>query len=954
MKDTTYNPNAIEQHWYKIWEQKNYFAPSGKGEPFCIAIPPPNVTGTLHMGHGFQQSLMDAIIRYKRMSGFNTLWQIGTDHAGIATQMVVETQLRSQGTDRHQLGRDAFVQRIWDWKKYSHEIIAQQERRIGISGDWERERFTLDEGLAAAVQYVFIKMYEEGLIYRGQRLVNWDPVLKTAISDLEVINEDCEGSLWYIRYPVVNSTESLIIATTRPETMLGDVAVAVHPDDPRYQHLIGKDVQLPLTKRVIPIIADEYVDKTFGTGCVKITPAHDFNDYGIGQRHKLPLINIFTEEAHINENAPEPYQGLTSIAAREKVLADLKALDLLIKTERHQLKIPKGDRSGAIIEPYLTYQWFVKAKELAGPAIEVVKTGKIKFIPENWSKIYFQWLENIEDWCISRQLWWGHRIPAWYDEKGNVYVGHNEKEIREKHKLENTKLTQDEDVLDTWFSSALWPFSTLGWPQQTEDFKTFYPTSVLATGFDIIFFWVARMVMMGLKFTDKIPFKEIYITGLIRDSKGQKMSKSKGNVLDPVDLIDGITLEALVAKRTSHLMQQHRAKEIEQHTRAEFPNGIPAFGADALRFTFCALATTSRDINFDVGRLEGYRNFCTKIWNAARYVLMQLEGFEDAINRVSTINRQQVFPTTVEPRSISSATVKTRFIASQASQELSLVDRWIQSELNQTIQKVITEFDNYRFDLITQAIYDFTWHEFCDWYLELCKPILISEQSNAALKNGTRTTLLTVLETLLRLMHPFMPFITEEIWQHVAQKMNITGSSIMIQKYPQFDTAKIDENATAEINWLKKVILAIRNIRGEMNLSPTKPLPLLLNKGTTQDKERINQLKQYLIFLARLESIAWIENGAQAPASASAIIDNLEIHIPMANLIDKNAEIARLTKEINKLQQETDRISGKLNNANYVAKAPADVVAKDQQKLTENTELLAKLKEKLLVIEKMI
>lgn len=912
MKTKSYEPQAIEQNWYQKWETNNYFAPSGKGMPYCIALPPPNVTGTLHMGHGFQQSIMDVLIRYHRMCGNNTLWQLGTDHAGIATQMVVENLLRNEGTNRHILGRENFVKRIWDWKKYSGDTICQQERRLGISGDWTREKFTLDPSLTQAVQHVFISLYDEGLIYRGKRLVNWDPVLNTAISDLEVISEDSVGSLWHISYPIDGSSESLIVATTRPETMLGDTAVAVHPEDPRYLHLIGKQIKLPLTDRLIPIIADDYVDREFGTGCVKITPAHDFNDYALGLRHKLPMVNIFTKDAHINENAPRVYQGLDRFIAREKILEDLKAAGLLVKTEKHQLKIPRGERSGAIVEPYLTDQWFVKASVLAKPAIEAVKRGEIKFIPENWSKIYFQWLENIEDWCISRQLWWGHRIPAWSDENGNIYVGQSEETVRAKYKLGNILLKQDEDVLDTWFSSALWPFSTLGWPEQTPEFKAFYPTSVLITGFDIIFFWVARMVMMGLKFTSEVPFKEVYITGLIRDSHGQKMSKSKGNVLDPVDLIDGITLEDLLKKRTSNLMQQHLVKEIEKQTRLDFPNGIPGFGADALRFTFCALATTSRDINFDIARLEGYRNFCTKIWNAARFVLMQLENFDCTNNEV----------------------------------ELSLADRWIQSQLQNTLNIIATEFKSYRFDLVTQAIYEFTWHQFCDWYLELAKPILYSKDFSSAAKQGTCKTLISVLEAILRVIHPFMPFITEEIWQEVAPKLNIKRPSIMLEQYPQFDATKVDNNAIIEIEWFKKVILAIRNIRGEMNISPAKLLPLLLNKGTQTDKKRIEQHAQYLKTLAKLESINWIIEE-KIPLSATALVDELELHIPLANLIDVSAEIARLNKEIGKLKEDIERAEVKLSNVNYTAKAPADVVAKERSKLAESQSALQKLQARL-------
>lgn len=908
MKNKSYEPSSIEQTWYQKWEQNNYFAPTGQGDPYCIIIPPPNVTGTLHMGHGFQQSIMDVLIRYHRMRGDNTLWQIGTDHAGIATQMVVENLLHTEGANRHDLGREDFIKRIWDWKKYSGNAIAGQERRLGISGDWTREKFTLDPSLVKAVQHVFISLYEEGLIYRGKRLVNWDPVLCTAISDLEVISEDCEGSLWYISYPVVDSSDSLIIATTRPETMLGDMAVAVHPEDSRYAHLIGKQIKLPLTDRLIPIIADEYVDKEFGSGCVKITPAHDFNDYAIAQRHNLQLLNIFTNDARINENAPKLYQNLDRFVARDKILEDLKAAGLLIKIEKHQLKIPKGDRSGAIVEPYLTDQWFVKTSELAKPAIEAVRQGKIKFIPENWSKTYFQWLENIEDWCISRQLWWGHRIPVWSDEKNNIYVGQSEDEVRVKYNLGSITLKQDEDVLDTWFSSALWPFSVLGWPEQTQDLKTFYPTSVLVTGFDIIFFWVARMVMMGLKFTGEVPFKEVYITGLIRDSHGQKMSKSKGNVLDPVDLIDGISLDDLIKKRTAGLMQQHLSDKIEKQTRIDFPNGISSFGADALRFTFCALATTGRDINFDIARLEGYRNFCTKIWNASKFVLIQLEDFD----------------------------------YSNSDTEFSLADNWIQSELQNTLYIIETEFKNYRFDLITQAIYEFTWHQFCDWYLELAKPVLYSDQFSSNIKQGTRKTLVNILEKILRMIHPFMPFITEEIWQTVSAKININKPTIMLEKYPEFDRSKIDIKIANDIAWLKKVVLAIRNIRGEMNISPVKLLPLLLNKGTESDIKRIKNHEQYLKTLTKLESISWVQEN-KIPLAATALVDELELHIPLADLIDINAEIARLNKEISKLKTDINRAEIKLNNENYTAKAPTDIVAKERLRLAERQSALQKI-----------
>ncbi|MCL5260140.1 MAG: valine--tRNA ligase [Gammaproteobacteria bacterium] len=917
MNTKTYEPKDIEQKWYQTWEKANYFCPSGNGDPYCIVIPPPNVTGTLHMGHGFQQSIMDALIRYHRMRGFNTLWQVGLDHAGIATQIVVEQKLKVEGQDRHELGREKFVEKIWEWKKYSGDTISKQERRLGVSADWSRERFTMDPGLAKAVQQVFIQLYTEGLIYRGKKLVNWDPVLNTAISDLEVVSEDRNGSLWYIRYPIVDSDESLIVATTRPETMLGDVAIAVNPTDERYQHLIGKKAKLPLADRVISIVADDYVDKEFGTGCVKITPAHDFNDYALGLRHNLPQINIFTKDAKINENAPKAYQGLDRFEAREQIIADLTALGLLIKTEKHTLKIPICERSGAIIEPYLTDQWFLNAKALAGPAINAVKEQKIKFYPSNWSKTYFLWLENIEDWCISRQLWWGHRIPAWYDDKGHVYVGNNEAEVREKYKLNTANLKQDEDVLDTWFSSALWPFSTLGWPEQTLELKTFYPTNVLVTGFDIIFFWVARMVMMGLKFIGDVPFKNVYITGLIRDSHGHKMSKSKGNILDPVDLIDGISLEKLIAKRTTYLMKPQLAKEIEKKTRAEFPEGIAAYGADALRFTFCALASTSRDINFDVARLEGYRNFCTKLWNATRYVLMQLDNFNYADQDI----------------------------------EFSLADKWIQSEMQKTLQIISSEFANYRFDLIAQAIYDFTWHQFCDWYLELSKPCLTSPASSNAQKQGARITLITILEALLRVIHPFMPFITEELWQEVTKYLPSKDKTIMLTKYPEYSEAKISQNASDEIEWLKKVIIAIRNIRGEMHISPAKLLPILLSKGTAADKTRVAEHAQYLKTLAKLDKIDWVIKD-NIPLAATAIIDELELHIPLADLIDLKAEATRLNKEIAKLTVEIDRAQVKLTNQSYLTKAPAAVVAKEQARLKECQINLDKLKAQLAKLER--
>jgi len=910
--DKTYNPHEIEQRWYQTWEEQGRFAPTGTGAPYCIMIPPPNVTGSLHMGHAFQDTIMDALIRYHRMKGDNTLWQAGTDHAGIATQMVVERQLAAAGITRHDLGREAFIERVWEWKEQSGGTITRQLRRMGASLDWSRERFTMDKGLSDAVKEVFVRLYEEGLIYRGKRLVNWDPVLRTAVSDLEVINEEEQGFLWHIRYPLADGSGHLVVATTRPETMLGDTAVAVHPEDERYRHLIGRMIALPLTGREIPIIADEYVDPAFGTGCVKITPAHDFNDYKVGLRHGLPMINIFTPDAKINENAPEQYRGLDRYEARDMIVRDLKELELLEKIEDHKLMVPRGDRTHAVIEPFLTDQWYVKVGPLAEAAIKVVEDGRIRFVPDNWKNTYFDWMRRIEDWCISRQIWWGHRIPAWYDAQGNVYVGRSEAEVREKYKLGfEIALEQDSDVLDTWFSSALWPFSTLGWPEETPELKTFYPTSVLVTGFDIIFFWVARMIMMGLKFMGDVPFREVYIHGLVRDAHGQKMSKSKGNVLDPIDLIDGIDLESLVQKRTSGLMQPEMAKKIEKATRKEFPEGIPAFGTDALRFTFAALASTGRDINFDMGRIEGYRNFCNKLWNAARYVLMNTEGRDTGLEG--------------------------------GPMEFSVADRWILARFEQAKQEVIEAIEGYRFDLAAQALYEFTWNEYCDWYLELSKPVLTNPHSPAAQQRATRHTLVQVLEGLLRLMHPIMPFITEEIWQRVAPLAGKTGATIMLQPYPQPDPSNVDPEAVRETEWIKNFILGIRRIRGEMNIAPGKPLPVLLQGGDAADQERVEKNRLFLGTLARLESITWLAPDATPPAAATALVGELKILIPMAGLIDVQAEQARLNKERDKLLQDLTRIEQKLGNPNFIERAPADVVAKEQQRMSELRSALDKL-----------
>lgn len=910
--DKIYNPHTIEQQWYQTWEENGYFAPSGQGNPYCIMLPPPNVTGSLHMGHGFGFTLMDVLIRYHRMCGDNTLWQPGTDHAGIATQMVVERQINRLGQTRHDLGREAFIEKIWEWKAESGGAITRQLRRLGASMDWERERFTLDDELSYAVREVFIRLYEEGLIYRGTRLVNWDPMLLTAISDLEVINEEEEGKLWYIRYPLENAQGHLIVATTRPETMLGDVAVAVHPDDERYRHLIGKQVTLPLTDRFIPIIADEYVDPLFGTGCVKITPAHDFNDYAVGLRHKLTPINIFTPTAHLNDNTPKDFQGMERFAAREKIIAQLESMNLIEKIDKHRLKVPRGEKSGVIIEPYLTQQWFMKMKPLAEPAIQAVEKGDIRFIPDNWSKTYFQWMNNIEDWCISRQLWWGHRIPVWYDDKGNSYVGHDEADVRKHHQIsQDVALTQDTDVLDTWFSSALWPFSTLGWPQQTKAFETFFPTSVLMTGFDIIFFWVARMIMMSLKFTKKVPFNEIYITGLIRDHDGQKMSKSKGNVIDPIDLIDGIALDDLINKRTYGLMQPAMAQKIEKVTRKEFPEGIPSYGTDALRFTFCSLASYTREIRFDTQRLGGYRNFCNKLWNASRYVMMNTEGL-----------------TTGE---------KT----------FSLPDRWIMARLQIAIKEAHEALHEYRFDHFAQCLYDFTWNIFCDWYLELSKPILTSPNSTPEQLNGTRYTLVTVLETLLRLLHPIMPFVTEELWQRVAPLAGKEGKSVMLQPYPIADENQIDNDALTELEWLKNVITAIRSIRSEKNIAPGKVLPVIFRSKS--DKDQAHAEKQYHLLktLAKIESLSWLKEQETPPPSASAFVSDLEIFIPMAGFINKEEEIARLNKELAKVQKDIAQIETKLQNPQFVDKAPADVVTKERARLLELTETNAKLEKQL-------
>jgi valyl-tRNA synthetase len=939
----TYDPTDIEQRIYQRWESHGWFAPSGHGKPYCIVIPPPNVTGTLHMGHAFQHTLMDALTRMHRMEGDNTLWQAGTDHAGIATQMVVERQLNAEGKHRRDIGREAFVKRVWEWKAQSGDTISRQERRLGNSVDWSRDRFTMDEGLSNAVTEVFVRLYEEGLIYRGQRLVNWDPVLHTALSDLEVLSESEQGTLWHFRYPLADGSAHVVVATTRPETMLGDTAVAVHPEDERYKHLVGKQVRLPLTERLIPIVADDYVDPAFGSGCVKITPGHDFNDYELGKRHSLPLINIFTADARIVGNLdwpasdldkyakvsvrtvidaaadigiPEKYQGLDRFDARKLVVADLEALGLIEKIEPHSLQVPRGDRSGAVLEPWLTDQWYVRIAPLAEPAIKAVEDGRIRFVPENWDKTYFQWMHNIQDWCISRQLWWGHQIPAWYDDQGNVYVARAQADAQAQARARlglETKLTRDEDVLDTWFSSALWPFSTLGWPAQTPELRTFYPTSVLVTGFDIIFFWVARMIMMGLKFAGDVPFREVYITGLIRDEHGDKMSKSKGNIIDPLDLIDGIGLEALVAKRTGGLMQPHLKERIEKNTRKQFPNGIPAYGTDALRFTFCALATMGRDIRFDLGRIDGYKNFCNKLWNAARYVLMNTEEQD---------------------------------CGQQGACEYSSADRWIRSRLGATIAQVRARMAEYRFDLAAQALYEFAWYEYCDWYLELSKPTLQSDRSTEAQKRGTRQTLVTVLEATLRLLHPLMPFVTEEIWQTVAPLADRKGETIMLQPYPLASDFPRDEAAERAIAPIQAAILGARQIRGQLDVPQSREIAVYYQSDDRSEAAALAASSAVIQSVGRISTLEFVSDDSGLPPSATASVDGRTIYSPLAALIDDpDAELSRLSKRKARSRQDLGKCEAKLTNQNFIANAPPEIVAQERQRVADFQREIAQIEE---------
>ncbi|EOW9363207.1 valine--tRNA ligase [Vibrio cholerae] len=944
--EKTYNPTSIEQDLYKTWEEQGYFKPHGdtSKDAYSIMIPPPNVTGSLHMGHAFQDTIMDTLIRCQRMKGKNTLWQVGTDHAGIATQMVVERKIAAEeGKTKHDYGRDAFIDKIWEWKAESGGTITKQLRRLGASVDWDRERFTMDDGFYKAVQEVFVRLYKDDLIYRGKRLVNWDPKLHTAISDLEVENKETKGHMWHFRYPLADGVKTadgkdyIVVATTRPETMLGDTGVAVNPEDPRYKDLIGKEIILPIVGRRIPIVGDEHADMEKGTGCVKITPAHDFNDYEVGKRHNLPMINIFTFDANIRDVAevfntkgeasdvysgdlPAKYQGMERFAARKAIVAEFEQLGLLQEIKDHDLTVPYGDRGGVVIEPMLTDQWYVRAGILAKPAVEAVENGDIQFVPKQYENMYFSWMRDIQDWCISRQLWWGHRIPAWYDEQGNVFVGRNEEEVRAENNIAaDVALRQDDDVLDTWFSSALWTFGTLGWPEKTPELKVFHPTDVLVTGFDIIFFWVARMIMMTMHFCKdedgkaQVPFKTVYVTGLIRDENGDKMSKSKGNVLDPIDMIDGIDLESLVAKRTGNMMQPQLAAKIEKNTRKTFENGIEAYGTDSLRFTLAAMASTGRDINWDMKRLEGYRNFCNKLWNASRYVLMNTEEQDCGF-------------------------------AAGAELEYSLADKWIESQFELAAKEFNGHIDNFRLDMAANTLYEFIWNQFCDWYLELTKPVLW--KSTEAQQRATRRTLISVLEKTLRLAHPVIPYITETIWQSVKPLVDgVEGDTIMLQALPQYDAANFNQEALDDIEWVKAFITSIRNLRAEYDINPGKPLEVMLKAANEQDAARIEANKPVLVSLAKLESIRVLADGEATPACATALVGKSELMIPMAGLIDKDAELDRLAKEIAKTQGEIARIEGKLGNEGFVAKAPEAVITKEREKLAGYQEALVKLEQ---------
>jgi valyl-tRNA synthetase len=921
--DKVYAPQDIERRIYERWEASGSFAPRGRGAPYCIMIPPPNVTGTLHMGHAFQHTLMDALCRYQRMRGRDVLWQPGTDHAGIATQMVVERQLNAAGQSRTDLGREAFVERVWQWKAQSGGTIAAQMRRLGDSVDWSRDRFTMDREMSRAVIEAFVRLHTDGLIYRGKRLVNWDPVLLTALSDLEVQVEEEDGELWHLRYPLADGPGHVVVATTRPETLLGDTAVAVNPADERYQALIGRRVQLPLTGRTIPVIADDYVDPAFGSGCVKITPAHDFNDYEVGERHGLAQINIFTPRAELNDSVPERFRGLDRLKARERVITEIEGLGLLERVEKHRHGVPRGDRSGAVLEPYLTDQWYVKVAPLAAAALAAVEDGRTRFIPENWTRTYFEWLRNIKDWCISRQLWWGHRIPAWYDPEGNVYVGRDAHEVRAQHALPaSLALRQDEDVLDTWFSSALWPFSTLGWPEASEALARFYPGSTLVTGFDIIFFWVARMMMLGLRFMGEVPFRDVYITGLILDEHGDKMSKSRGNVIDPLDIVDGIALEALIEKRTSGLMQPQQAPAIARATRRQYSHGIAAHGTDALRFTFASLASPSREIRFDLARVGGYRNFCNKLWNAARFVTLSMDGPGAA--------------------------------ADGAPMELSVADRWIRARFGRALAAVDGALAGYRFDFAATALYEFTWYDFCDWYLELAKTLLQTDAATAAAKRAARATLAQILEALQRALHPFMPFITEEIWQRAAPLAGRSGASVMLEAYPEAAEFPADEAAEGEVGWIRAVILAVRQIRGEMNIRDGRRIPLLLQGASAQDAEYSARHRAWLERLAGLSELGVLAPGAAAPPSASALVGTLTLLVPMAGLIDAAAEAERLGKLIGKADRELEGVRARLAQAGFADHAPAAVVAAERERAAELERTVGGLRAQLERVRKLL
>ncbi|QNH14106.1 valine--tRNA ligase [Xanthomonas sp. SI] len=956
----SYDPTSFESRLYAQWEAAGYFKPSGQGEPYTVLLPPPNVTGTLHMGHAFQQTLMDALVRYHRMRGFDTLWQVGSDHAGIATEMVVSRNLTlaGKGETRDSLGREGFIAKVWEWKAQSGDTIERQMRRLGTSSDWSRSTFTMDPQPSAAVVEAFVRWHEQGLIYRGQRLVNWDPVLKTAISDLEVENVEEDGFLWSIAYTLEDGAsyehvehdadgnetlretrDYLVVATTRPETLLGDTAVMVHPQDARYAHLIGKTVTLPLTGRQVPVIGDDYVDRAFGTGVVKVTPAHDFNDYQVGVRHSLPMINLFTPTAAINDNAPQKYRGLDRYDARKAVLADLEELGILVETKPHKLQVPRGDRTGQVIEPYLTDQWFVKMDALAKRGLELVESGQVTFVPPNWINTYRHWMDNIQDWCISRQLWWGHRIPAWFDDAGNCYVGRDEAEARAKNGLgTDVALHQDSDVLETWFSAQLWPFSTMGWPDPQamaeRGFERYLPSSVLVTGFDIIFFWVARMIMATDSFTGQVPFRDVYITGLIRDKDGQKMSKSKGNVLDPLDIIDGISIEDLVAKRTTGLMQPRMAEKIEKATRKEFPEGIIAHGADALRFTIAALAGHGRDIKFDLGRAEGYKNFCNKLWNASRFVLMNTRP-EDPAAATATNASPRAQMANHADTALHQATGKHVPVTD--------AEKWILVRLDKVAAEAQAHYAAYRFDLLAQSLYEFAWNEFCDWFLELTKPALNGDDAAAA--DSTRHTLLQVLETLLRLLHPLTPFVTEELWQQVAPRLGIAAPTISLQPYPRAGDLDVSAYAGAEadIEWLKAMVSALRRVRSELNVPPSKLVPLLLQGGHAEDRARVERFASQLKFLLRLEAIQWLDAAQDAPPAAAAIVGELRLLVPLEGLVDLDAERTRLDKEIARVGAEQEKSTAKLEK--FTDKVPAAVVEQERVRLADWTKQLAGLRE---------